>query len=110
MVNNSTDWSVSAQYGEADSFELLVVKTSICMLVLSLSLIENVIVLAVLRKNYRNRLRTANSYFLANMSIADALFALQNLPLAYNNFMLRPIGSFKDLLEWFCARSMSSSR
>lgn len=89
MVNNSTDWSVSAQYDQADSFELLVVKTSICMLVLSLSLIENVIVLAVLRKNYRNRLRTANSYFLANMSIADALFALQNLPLAYNHFMLK---------------------
>ncbi|XP_074620788.1 substance-P receptor-like isoform X3 [Acropora palmata] len=72
-----------------DSFKLVVAKTSVCMLVLALSLIENVIVLVVVKKDYRNRLRTADCYFIANMSIADTLFALQNIPLAYNNFIMK---------------------
>lgn len=72
-----------------DSFKLVVAKTSVCMLVLALSLIENVIVLVVVKKDYRNRLRTANSFLIANMSIIDAVFAFQNLPLAYNNFIMK---------------------
>ena len=66
-----------------------ITKTSICMLVLTVSLVENILVLVVLKKDFRNRLRTANSYFIANMSVADVIFAVQNLPLAYNNLMLK---------------------
>ena len=72
-----------------DSFKLVVAETSVCMLVLALSFIENVIILVVVKKDYRNRLRTANSFLITNMSLADALFALQNLPLAYNNFIMK---------------------
>ena len=66
-----------------------IAKTSICMLVLTVSLVENIFVLVVLKKDFRNRLRTANSYFIANMSVADVLFAVQNLPLTYNNLILK---------------------
>ena len=66
-----------------------ITKTSICMLVLTVSSVENILVLVVLKKYFRNRLRTANSYFIANMSVADVIFAVQNLPLAYNNLMLK---------------------
>ena len=59
------------------------------MLVLAASLIENILVLVVLKKNFRKRLkRTANTYFIANMSVSDVLFAVQNLPLTYNNLVL----------------------
>ena len=74
---------------KGDSFELTITKTAICMFILTVSLIENIVVLAVLKKNFRNRLRSANSYFIANMSVADVLFALQNLPLSYNNLVLK---------------------
>ena len=87
MDVNVTRSPERAQYHE-DSFKLVIAKTTAFMLVLALSLIKNAIVLVVVKKDYRNRLRTANSYLIANMSIADALFALQNLPLAYNNFIL----------------------
>ena len=66
-----------------------ITKTSICMLVLTVSLVENILVLVVLKKYFKNRLRTVNSYFIANMSVADVIFAVQNLPLAYNNLMLK---------------------
>ena len=88
MDVNVTSSPERAQNHE-DSFKLVVAKTSVCMLVLALSLIENVIVLVVVKKDYRNRLRTANSFLIANMSIIDAVFALQNLPLAYNNLMMK---------------------
>ena len=88
MDVNVTSSPEKAQDHE-DSFKLVVAKTSVCMLVLALSLIENVIVLVVVKKDYRNRLRTADCYFIANMSIADTLFALQNIPLAYNNFIMK---------------------
>ena len=88
MDVNVTTSSERAPYHE-DSFKLVAAKTSVCMLVLALSLIENAIVLVVVKKDYRNRLRTANSYLIANMSTIDALFALQNLPLVYNNFIMK---------------------
>lgn len=84
-MENATNSSVVTN--EVDSFELT--KATICMLALAVSLVENILVLVVLKKDFRNNLRTANSYFIANMSVADALFALQNLPLAYNNILLR---------------------
>ena len=74
---------------EGDSSEFIITKTTICMLVLAVSLIENILVLLVLKKNFRKRLkRTANTYFIANMSVSDVLFAVQNLPLTYNNLVL----------------------
>ena len=88
MDINLTSSQERTPYHE-DSSKLVVAKTVVCMLVLALSLIENAIVLVVVKKDYRNRLRTANSYLIANMSIADALFALQNLPLVYNNFIMK---------------------
>ena len=88
MDVNVTTSSERAPYHE-DSFKLVAAKTSVCMLVLALSLIENAIVLVVVKKDYRNRLRTTNSYLIANMSTIDALFALQNLPLVYNNFIMK---------------------
>lgn len=86
MMESATNSSVTDL--EGDSFEVIVAKTVICMLVLAVSLIENILVLVVLKKDFRKRLRTANSYFIANMSTADVLFAVQNLPLAYNNFVM----------------------
>ena len=59
------------------------------MFVLVLSLIENIAVLVILKKNCGNRMRTANSFFIANMSTADVLFAAQNIPHAYNNYILK---------------------
>ena len=85
MENTNTS---SVAESKEDSFELAITKTTICMAVLAVSLIENIFVLVVLKKDFGNRLRTANSYFIANMSVADALFALQNLPLSYNNIVL----------------------
>ena len=87
-VNPTSSVERAAQYHE-DSIELVVAKTSVCMLVLALSFIENVIILVVVKRDYRNRLRSANSFLITNMSVADALFALQNLPLVYNNFIMK---------------------
>ena len=84
-MENATNSSVVTN--DADSLERIT-KTAICMFVLGLSLIENIVVLVVLKKDFKKSLRTANSYFIANMSVADVLFALQNLPLAYNNILL----------------------
>ena len=58
------------------------------MLVLVASLMGNILVLVVLKKNFRRRLMTTNSYLIANMSVIDVLFAVQKLPLAYNNLVL----------------------
>ena len=59
------------------------------MLVLAVSLVENIMVLVVLKKNFslRQRMRT-NSFFIANMSVADVLFAAQNIPHSYNYIVL----------------------
>lgn len=86
-MENATNSSTIGPKGE--SFELIITKASICMFVLVLSLIENIAVLVILRKNYRSRMRTANSFFIANMSVTDVLFAVQNIPLAYNNYILK---------------------
>ena len=85
-MENATNQSTTDS--EGDTYELIITKATICMLVLAVSLFENILVLVVLKKDLRNRLRTANSYFIANMSVADVLFAVQNLPLAYNNLVL----------------------
>lgn len=63
-------------------------KASICIFVLIASLIENIMVLVILKKNPRRRVRSANSLFIANMSVADVLFALQNIPHSYNYIVL----------------------
>ena len=86
-MDNATNSSIIGSQGER--FELVITKTAICMFVLVLSLIENIVVLGILKKNYGNRMRTANSFFIANMSVADVLFAVQNIPLAYNNYILK---------------------
>ena len=59
-------------------------KASICIFVLIVSLIENITVLVILKKNPRRRVSSANGLFIANMSVADVLFALQNIPHSYN--------------------------
>ncbi|KAJ7327769.1 hypothetical protein OS493_026648 [Desmophyllum pertusum] len=86
-MENGTNSSTVGSKG--DSFELIIAKTSICILVLVVSLIENIAVLVILKKNYNSRMRTANSFFIANMSVTDVLFAVQNIPLAYNNYILK---------------------
>jgi len=86
-MDNVTNSSIIGSQGER--FELVITKTAICMFVLVLSLIENIAVLGILKKNYGNRMRTANSFFIANMSVADVLFAIQNIPLAYNDYILK---------------------
>ena len=86
-MDNATNSSAIGSKGE--SFELVITKTSICMFVLVLSFIENIAVLVILKQNCGNRMRTANSFFIANMSVADALFATQNIPHAYNNYILK---------------------
>jgi len=86
-MDNATHVSINGSKGE--SFELVVTKASICMFVLVLSLIENIAVLVILKQNYGNRMRTANSFFIANMSVADVFFAAQNIPHAYNNYILK---------------------
>lgn len=63
-------------------------KASICIFVLIVSLIENVTVLVILKKNPRTEVRSVNSLFIANMSVADVLFALQNIPHSYNYIVL----------------------
>ena len=86
-MENATNSSSIGSKGE--NFELIITKASICMFVLVLSLIENIAVLVILKKNYRSRMRTANSFLIANMSITDVLFAVQNIPHAYNNYILK---------------------
>ena len=86
-MDNATNSSAIGSKGE--SFELVITKTSICMFVLVFSFIENIAVLVILKQNCGNRMRTANSFFIANMSVADALFATQNIPHAYNNYILK---------------------
>lgn len=86
-MDNATNSSIIGS--KEESFELVITKTSICMFALVLSLIENTAVLVILKKNYGNRMRTANSFFIANMSTADVLFAVQNIPHAYNNYILK---------------------
>ena len=63
-------------------------KAFICIFVLIVSLIENIAVLVILKKNPRRGIRSANSLFIANMSVADVLFALQNIPHSYNYIVL----------------------
>ena len=64
-------------------------KAAVCMSVLFVSLIENIIVLLVLKKNFkRSQMRNANNLFIANISAADTLFAIQNIPHAYNYLVL----------------------
>ncbi|XP_022795372.1 substance-P receptor-like [Stylophora pistillata] len=87
-MENSTNSSLT-ESSQGDSFELRLTKATICMFVLVASLIENSLVLVILKKNYRSRVRTANGFFIANMSVADILFALQNTPHAYNNYLLK---------------------
>lgn len=65
-----------------------ITKASICIFVLIVSLIENIMVLVILKKNPKGGIRSANSLFIANMSVADVLFALQNIPHSYNYFVL----------------------
>ena len=86
-MENSTNSSTGGSQGE--SFEFRLTKATICMFVLVTSLIENMLVLVILKKNHQNRMRTANTFFIANMSVADVLFALQNIPHAYNNYLLK---------------------
>lgn len=86
-MDNATNSSIIGTKGER--FELIIAKTSICMFVLVLSLIENIAVLVILKQNYGNRMRTANTFLIANMSVADVLFAVQNIPHAYNNYILK---------------------
>ena len=88
-MENMTNSSNIGPEALKESFELIITKASISMFVLLLSFIENIAVLVILKKNYRNRMRTANSFFIANMSITDVLFAVQNIPLAYNNYILK---------------------
>lgn len=64
-----------------------VAKASICIFVLFVSLIENILVLVVMKYSTQ-RMRTANNFFIANMSVADVLFALQNIPHSYNYIVL----------------------
>lgn len=63
-------------------------KASICIFVLIVSLIENITVLVILKKNPRRGVSSANGLFIANMSVADVLFALQNIPHSYNYIVL----------------------
>ena len=65
-----------------------IAKAAICMFVLVVSLIENILVLVVINKYSTQRMRTANNFFIANMSVADVLFALQNIPHSYNYIVL----------------------
>ena len=65
-----------------------ITKASICIFVLIVSLIENIMVLVILKKNPRRGIRSGNSLFIANMSVADVLFALQNIPHSYNYIVL----------------------
>lgn len=63
-------------------------KASICIFVLIVSLIENITVLVILKKNPGRGVSSANGLFIANMSVADVLFALQNIPHSYNYIVL----------------------
>lgn len=63
-------------------------KASICIFVLIVSLIENITVLVILKNNPRRGVSSANGLFIANMSVADVLFALQNIPHSYNYIVL----------------------
>lgn len=63
-------------------------KASICIFVLVMSLIENILVLVVMKKYSTRRMWSANSLYIANMSVADVLFAVQNIPHSYNNIVL----------------------
>lgn len=65
-----------------------IAKASICIFVLVVSLVENIMVLLILKKNPRRGIRSPNSLFIANMSVADVLFALQNIPHSYNYIVL----------------------
>ncbi|CAH3125386.1 unnamed protein product [Pocillopora meandrina] len=66
-----------------------IAKATLCMSVLAVSLLENAMVVLVLKKNFRrSHMRNANSLFIANISVADIFFAIQNIPHAYNNLVL----------------------
>lgn len=65
-----------------------IAKAWTCIFVLVVSLVENILVLVVMKKYSTRRMRSANSLFIANMSVADVLFAVQNIPLSYNNIVL----------------------
>ena len=82
---NATNFSSSG--ADTENIGVIITKTTICMFLLALSLAENSLVLLIFKLNFRNRLRSTNCYFIANMSLADLLFAVQNLPHAYNNFV-----------------------
>lgn len=83
---NATNFSSSGT--DTENIGVIITKTTICMFLLALSLAENSLVLLIFKLNFRNRLKSTNCYFIANMSLADLLFAVQNLPHAYNNFVL----------------------
>ncbi|XP_022795365.1 RYamide receptor-like [Stylophora pistillata] len=64
-------------------------KATVCMFVLAVSLLENAMVVLVVKKNFkRSHMRNANSLFIANISVADIFFAIQNIPHAYNHLVL----------------------
>ena len=84
---NATNFSSSG--ADTENIGVIITKTTICMFLLALSLAENSLVLLIFKLNFRNRLRSTNCYFIANMSLADLLFAVQNLPHAYNNFVMQ---------------------
>lgn len=65
-----------------------IAKASTCIFVLVVSLIENILVIVVMKKYSARRMRSVNSLFIANMSVADVLFAVQNIPHSYSNIVL----------------------
>ena len=65
---NATNFSSSG--ADTENIGVIITKTTICMFLLALSLAENSLVLLIFKLNFRNRLRSTNCYFIANMSLA----------------------------------------
>ena len=101
MENGTNSLTFADSKGE--NVELILTKATICMFVLVLSLIENIAVLVIIKKNYRSRMRIANKFFIANMSLSKVLLAVQNIPHAYNNYLLKGRSIIQGRIEMgFC--------
>ena len=88
MDINGTTNSSNPSLAANETVEVKIAKTAVCMFVLVVSLFENIVIFTALKRNATGRMRTCNSFFIANMTVADILLAVQNLPQAYNNIML----------------------
>ena len=56
-----------------------IAKATACFTVIFISLVGNSMVIISVKKNLLGKMRTVNNYFIANMSLADLLFSIQNI-------------------------------